>query len=317
MMNKSREFQTNLAFFPLQVLTRIGLFSNNKKSLSRVCKRFRAAVNSNVPTQDLLREVMDGNPLGVERLLRKFTGDCIVIQIMGIEANGRVWEKVSPLEFAAWAGDVELVQLLMSQVPKDETEKALSQLNKLELEGSEHGYPMLPFLILRNTYGSYREIYNSLSEQELSEGAVLKLGGAQRQLPVVGLQWYCDRVSFDKMKPIDFHREPSRSCEVIYGQNLITSGHVTFELGTSFFLVKDAFLTYPQCKGDFLIARDGEKAIDMLYHAKRYQLVELIYKLNNPGKPLPTCLGFNYDSNEKSRAYGSKPVVEMTGTLQL
>lgn len=153
----------------------------------------------------LLQFVMDGDVVSAEQLLSSYQKDHPDISLVtelttGVEQNGRKWEKpVSVLEFAAWAGDVSdphneeqqnigMVDVLLKYLPAGYTSVALQQLQHVQMQGTEHGEMMKPYEDLENIYLKY--------EKELAvdrESYCLKqIGGAQRLLPLCGLQIFCD-----------------------------------------------------------------------------------------------------------------------------
>lgn len=57
----------------------------------------------------------------------------------GVEPCGRHWKRISPLEYAAWAGDTFMVTMLLSHIPNDYKFLALEQLKNIRDNGTEHG----------------------------------------------------------------------------------------------------------------------------------------------------------------------------------
>lgn len=250
------------------------------------CKLFAETGILSLKTQILLREVMDANPEAVEEILKddKISNEATVLALKKAstkEACGRIWQSpVSSLEFAAWAGDTELVWLLLKFVPNAQRQEALAQLEHLETLGCAHGKPLAAFETLLAAYRDNIKNFGKRSLSERDQAAVNQIGGAQHQLPGVGLQWFCDPEPFDPLPKFD--RAPQRIYNLPDGFSLLsTSEGVSAELGSKFFLLKDkrgdreyhVLLLGPR------MFEINESAISQLCEVRRAELNAIIQQL--------------------------------------
>lgn len=97
----------------------------------------------------------------------------------------RQWKSVSPLEYAAWSGNSELVARYLSMLPNQCGPLALQQLKKVKAKGVEHGEYLATFNQLISTYASFQQ----------GDAASLiqyrkKVGEAQLKSTPFLLKWY-------------------------------------------------------------------------------------------------------------------------------
>jgi hypothetical protein len=77
------------------------------------------------------------------------------------EKCGRQWKlPVSALEFAAWSGDIHLVECLLNKVTAKYRKEALAQLEGVKQHGLEHGEMMVPIKHSIQTYGGFIETFD-------------------------------------------------------------------------------------------------------------------------------------------------------------
>ena len=136
---------------------------------------------------------------------------CVLNRTKGIEPCGRKWTSVSPLEYAAWIGDMFMVKMLLDHVAQEGKVQALAQLINVRDMGLENGPRMAPFLALIDAYEHYESRYTTneyYTERDRYVGR--KLCWKQYELSYFGLQWLCDDQPFYPNLPA-FDRAPRRS----------------------------------------------------------------------------------------------------------
>lgn len=166
--------------------------------------------------EQLLNAVMYGNPKDVRKLvgLTSVDNECIALEkVKGVEECGRTWEAVSALEFAVWAGDPELINVLFETVPKAEQSKALKQLQRVMKEGTEHGKHLAPYYSVIEAYDKYIAKFDDWNWDDRDVYWVTEIGKKQFMLPLVGLQQMCDKEPFSPVP--SFKRVPERTLEVL------------------------------------------------------------------------------------------------------
>jgi hypothetical protein len=227
---------------PREIIHYVSSFLD-KQSLSQFCQTsYRLyTLFKPFPTPNLLlRHVMDAEPLETENFLKeqqpRSDENCIVLKrATELERCNRKWQAVSPLEFAAWAGDTEIVQMLLRAVPKTAQRSALKQLEDLLEKGTEHGKHLAAYDSLIAVYEVFIE-YNiaRINIEHRNRYWRQGIGRKQLLLPIVGLQQICDKEPFAPLP--SFYRPPERSCILSNGSSLMPlfrSG-----LGSSFALFK-------------------------------------------------------------------------------
>lgn len=125
---------------------------------------------SDQATKALLHYVLEANRCGAKNILNVYNSfgeiSCYVLQKnSGKEEHcGRQWKKVSPLEYAAWAGNMPMVKLLLSYVPDKYIAVALQQLKDVRDKGTEHG---MPLSAVRYVLDVYEENNNTLKNPNI------------------------------------------------------------------------------------------------------------------------------------------------------
>lgn len=134
----------------------------------------------------------------------------------------RKWESVSPLEAAAWSGDIFLVLDLLKHVPKHLYKEAITQLKNVLTEKLEHGVFLATIKELVISYevfnAVFTEEYNKLNKnwEKIDKVWLEKVGLSLRLLSTYGLQEFCD--NRPNANPIPkFNKEPNRTCTVDLG----------------------------------------------------------------------------------------------------
>ena len=142
----------------------------------------------------------------------------------------RKWLAVSPLEYAAWAGDKDLVDsFLKALVTVEQKQEAFLQLKGVKERGTEHGAHLSVVLKLIHQYEEYIHKFNKSSEKENNQSWVEGVGKAQLHSIVNLLQWYCSKYSFDPVP--SFSKATDRTLDWWKGDTLDLSADST--LGSS------------------------------------------------------------------------------------
>ena len=162
-------------------------------------------------TEKLLENVMRSIPFLVRKLIGKgatLAPDyCIItMKSAGVEAERREWKSVSPLEFAAWSGDIEIIDLLLKAIPSEYKPIALKQLSEVKTKGLEHGKFLAPIYALIEAHTTFEAKYKTKNVNERRAYCINTIGNLQIKLTNFGLDWLCDNnPAVEKYK-----RPPSR-----------------------------------------------------------------------------------------------------------
>lgn len=256
MKNSNNQF----GFFqnlPDEMIEKISQFLSHQ-SLSRFSQSCIRAYSFFLPVLNkacFLNDVMRANEDKAKAmLLRVKTSDVgfwkmILEKGAGKEECGRVWNAVSALEYAAWAGDIFMVRMFIEQLPREQLPLALNQLEHVYKNGTEHGKllsALQPFLEASDTFVAHYPIW---TVAECEEYLIPSIGGAQAQLPFNVLQAYCVGPPFNPIpqgafrNPIPREFKVDAVCRVEpYGWGqllpLKNSG-----LGVTYYLLKTWFKT--------------------------------------------------------------------------
>jgi len=194
-------------------------------------------------TESLLQLVINGNYNAAKKLLASLQNPSAIIidSIPGKEQNGRTWRAVSPLEFAAWAGDVTkddddhgMLNLLLQYVSDEDKQAALNQLSHVMEKGTEQGEFLSPYKTLTKEYDVFKINYAQWNSLNRDDHWIKAIGLAQKLLPMVGIQEFCDPQPFTPLP--DFKKAPHRSCKLADGSVLVLDS--TSGLGSTFALYK-------------------------------------------------------------------------------
>jgi hypothetical protein len=178
---------------------------------SRVCSEFNSLFKRPLAlacTPLLLQQVMQGDEnnarLHLNHLKISSSSDyahAILNTTKGTDPAGRQC-KASPLEYAAWAGDSDMVNMLLSAIPDEYTEIALAQLRgvknkgiKINGEYEEHLSAVKPLIDAYMTY--LAKNFKSWKYESRDSYWVNEIGMAQRCAPINLLQWFYSPISFD------------------------------------------------------------------------------------------------------------------------
>ena len=106
--------------------------------------------------------------------------------------NGREFKSITPFQYALWALDWYMWDMMMKHIDHSQ---ARSQLEELESRGTEHGKQFDGFDRLINAYEVYIDKYDGWNYDQRVHHWCKEVGGAQKDLPVHALQeyWRTDR----------------------------------------------------------------------------------------------------------------------------
>ncbi len=104
-----------------------------------------------------------------------------------IDKSGRVFNAITPLQYAIWALDKHMWEMLMSFMSE---EHAARQFELLLNYGTEHG-PHFDFTALINAYENYMNKFDAANEAEGNE-LWAKVGRAQQNIPAHVVHEYCN-----------------------------------------------------------------------------------------------------------------------------
>lgn len=282
------EEKPSISLLPKDVVmyTRFFLDLKNLGMLAQTCRGYNALFKPSLLPTQLLYQVMNGNPKELEKIFKIITSDneCNVLgKLAGKEKCGRSWLAISPLEFAAWAGDTELVNILLSKVSAPNRSKALEQLLNVQKNGLEGRKYLEPYYSLIDSYKEYIAKFQNWDWPACDDYWVHKIGMNQLMLPLVGLQWMCDKKPFDPLP--SFRGSPERSCTLYDNTSLLplsgsglASRFALFKGPTSSLLRWPSFLSqdiYPLVGGCLLEIR----AFLRLCEVKTKELTSIIEQL--------------------------------------
>ena len=101
--------------------------------------------------------------------------------------NGREFKSITPFQYALWALDWYMWDMMMKHIDHSQ---ARSQLEELESRGTEHGKQFDGFDRLINAYQVYQDKYDGWNWDQRNQHWCKVVGGAQKGLPVHALQEY-------------------------------------------------------------------------------------------------------------------------------
>lgn len=109
----------------------------------------------------------------------------------------RKWKSISPLQYAAWAGDMPLVDKFMDLLPKEHLAVAIKQLKEVIDEGMEWGPFLLAIYLVIDAYKEHSKYFKKWTTEERDYHWVHEIGKAQLNSVVNLLQFMCSRVSLN------------------------------------------------------------------------------------------------------------------------
>lgn len=142
-------------------------------------------------TQKLFPSLLSASRSIKQKLLQINHSQCVpLFKTSGTEENDRKWKNISPLQFAAWSGDLELLLFYTNYIIKyypKECLLAAQQLQDVKDGKLEHGSALAPYLDLIKAYSQYVVEYNRGTPGQKKKFWIEEIGGKQLQLPKIGL----------------------------------------------------------------------------------------------------------------------------------
>lgn len=234
---------------PAEILIQVSSYLDDKSLtlFSTTCKGALNFFNDSLlirKAQRLVQLIMAGQFVLVEKYLKLFNEDdlnnLITLRVIGQEECMRLWrKKVSALEFAAWAGDTQLLHLLFCNLSMSYRNIALNQLKGVMNKDLEHGEHLAPYYSLIAAYEELQAKANMSilgNSQDLENFKKKIVGKHQYDLPIVGLQQFCCPKENWFRKLPSFKVALTRSCLLLDGTSILplaSSG-----LGSDFALAK-------------------------------------------------------------------------------
>lgn len=137
-----------------------------------------SAIRAREKLEKLLRYVAMSNRKGAESILKE-NSDLLLMKGEFTDPFNRHFKRISPFQYAVWAQDRHMWDMLKKYMPDDVAKR---QLDELELKGTEHG-KFFDFLPLINTFKIFISNYYSLfksNRESFVNQLVKEIGGAQR-----------------------------------------------------------------------------------------------------------------------------------------
>nr|BDD46933.1 hypothetical protein 4 [Coxiellaceae bacterium] len=155
----------------------------------------------------ILKAVTEGQLNTVQQCLEK-NPDLIYAQGDVTDPAGRFFPKVTVLQYASWACDMEICDLLMRYLSKHECAKQLQAMDYHRPDITEQHGKQFDFAPLIERYDTYLKNYGGWSYKQCCEGWS-KVGAAQKMLPdwiILMMTEKGDKVAWtlnDVRKPVD------------------------------------------------------------------------------------------------------------------
>jgi len=141
----------------------------------------------------LLKWVTEGHLIEVEKLLQK-NPNLALMKGTVTDLSGRMFKDISAFQYAAWALDIEMCELILKQVDNAGTAEADAQLSELEKNPWGHGSHYDPSLLAEKTqeYLSFNN-YTSGDKDKRCQHWQEEVGGEQRKCPAWLIYAWCER----------------------------------------------------------------------------------------------------------------------------
>lgn len=124
----------------------------------------------------------------------------------------RLWKSISPLQYAAWAGDLPLAEKFVRLLPDDHLLDALAQLKEVKDEGMEWGPFLLPASMILDAYKEHSRHFDKWSKTERNRHWVREVGKAQLNSVVNLLQFMLPPIRSSLNMP-DFNKPNRRAIQ--------------------------------------------------------------------------------------------------------
>jgi hypothetical protein len=177
---------------------------NEASKLGTASKQFDAiAPYHEAAVKVLLQHTAKADEIAAEEIVR-FNNSLILSKNTFTEdwCGQRHWTTpISALQYAAWAGDTDMVNMFLKHVPDDLKHEALNQLKAIKEHGTQYGEHLSAIRTLQQAYKEFadcddrkffsgEQLYQSFAEPWK------KVGLNQLHSVVNLLQWFCSRIPF-------------------------------------------------------------------------------------------------------------------------
>lgn len=205
--------------------------------LSRTCRKSWSLFKDLLPERALLQHVIRGEQKEAADFLDQMKKknhkywEIILKNTKGSEYCGRHWSRISALQFAAWAGDQFMMEMLLTHIPQSEQRALpLAQLQEVRHHQTQHGTILAPAQQLIACYEAYEKNFYRWSVMARNAYWVKQIGLAQQRLPMNILQVFCGNFSFAQQRPPSlvqdillnkFDKPPHRTTMINEKQHLI------------------------------------------------------------------------------------------------
>lgn len=151
----------------------------------------------------------------------------------------RKWTKpLSPLQYAAWAGDTPLVNEFLKILPDDLKAAALQQLQDVQNHQLERTH-LSAIVELSKEYKEYVAKYDKWDWDQRNDHWLQRISKKQFQSVVNLIQWFCSSTPFD---PIPSFKEFPEARSLSLWNNNVLALHSTISFGSSLGLYSTAQL---------------------------------------------------------------------------
>lgn len=198
------EIDSCLEDMPNEILYKINTYLSSLEigRSAQLNQKFYNFFQPEVILQKLLRHVVRGEQMQAEKIAR--TSPLLALKKSKIkDYSERQFLHTSPLQYAAWALDSFMLQMLLHYLPINEHETALNQLNDLDQNGiyylfenklyCEAHYNF--FTLINIIYTYINNVHHWLPEQQRNYWRY-QVGAEQRKAPAHVAQAYCHSKSF-------------------------------------------------------------------------------------------------------------------------
>ena len=141
-------------------------------------------------TPEFLQLVAHGKTLQVEIMLKK-NPELALLKSKVTDYSNRTFQRISGVQYASWAYDTRMLNLLLRYTPAGEKFRALQQLEALETHGTEHGkhYDFASLIVALQTYADNRRLW---IQAQCVNFWIFIVGGAQCLVPAHVANEYCN-----------------------------------------------------------------------------------------------------------------------------
>lgn len=138
----------------------------------------------------LLKWVVEGHLIEAENLLKKMP-ELSLMEGNVTDLSGREFKNITPLQYAFWALDVEMIEVILKYLDKGE---AFNQITAFERNPEKYSQYGVQYDVsdLVNKMQGYIKNYSKWNEDECENYWQTEVGGAQRQCPAWMIYGMCE-----------------------------------------------------------------------------------------------------------------------------